>query len=320
MFCTKCGKKIGEGKKFCDACGTPLISDDAILNEVKESSTDSESTVYFTPLSGTDSSRSNDYHVTIGSGDLLSILKSLYTTPNDSSADLEPDTDIDLKTLKPLPLFKFIEQDETINGEEIIQSDLSSGVISQKNTEKSISEPDDKISTDSGSDASASNSIAPDGIFAPLPKVEPLNIGGFVNDDNIHTEEKSEALSGEQNGDPVFDREFMPSADDEKNKTIKTTEPSMDNSESSVRTDEKITAKGWVGILFLMLIPAVNLVFLVFWAFGGCRKQEKIVFSRAALAFVLITAAVTLLLFTVFKGPMYTLLSTLFTFILNLLK
>lgn len=44
-----------------------------------------------------------------------------------------------------------------------------------------------------------------------------------------------------------------------------------------------ITTGGWIGILFLMCIPAVNLFLAIIWACGGCSKQQKTTFARGAL-------------------------------------
>ena len=51
---------------------------------------------------------------------------------------------------------------------------------------------------------------------------------------------------------------------------------------------EPITTKGFIGIMFLMLIPLVNLLLLLVWAFGGCRKVNKQNFAKAMLVWMLI--------------------------------
>ena len=52
---------------------------------------------------------------------------------------------------------------------------------------------------------------------------------------------------------------------------------------------EPIYAWGWVGIFLLLGIPIVNLVLLIVWACGGCRKNAKKSFARGTLLMVLIT-------------------------------
>ena len=51
---------------------------------------------------------------------------------------------------------------------------------------------------------------------------------------------------------------------------------------------EPISTKGFIGIMFLMLIPLVNLLLLLVWAFGGCRKVNKQNFAKAMLVWMLI--------------------------------
>ena len=53
---------------------------------------------------------------------------------------------------------------------------------------------------------------------------------------------------------------------------------------------EPVYAWGWVGIFLLLGIPIVNLVLLIVWACGGCRKNVKKSFARGSLLMVLITA------------------------------
>lgn len=51
---------------------------------------------------------------------------------------------------------------------------------------------------------------------------------------------------------------------------------------------EPVSTKGFIGIMFLMLIPLVNLLLLLVWAFGGCRKVNKQNFAKAMLVWMLI--------------------------------
>jgi hypothetical protein len=49
-----------------------------------------------------------------------------------------------------------------------------------------------------------------------------------------------------------------------------------------------VTTGGFVGIFMLMLVPLVNLMALIIWALGGCKKIMKQNFARAALLMLLI--------------------------------
>ncbi len=48
-----------------------------------------------------------------------------------------------------------------------------------------------------------------------------------------------------------------------------------------------VTTGGFVGILMLMLVPLVNLMALIIWAMGGCKKIMKQNFARAVLLMTL---------------------------------
>lgn len=57
--------------------------------------------------------------------------------------------------------------------------------------------------------------------------------------------------------------------------------------------EKSMTAGEWLGTILLLLLPGVNLVLLIIWAMGGCKKKQKILFARALLIIfiVLIFAA-----------------------------
>lgn len=58
---------------------------------------------------------------------------------------------------------------------------------------------------------------------------------------------------------------------------------------------EPITTKGFIGIIFLMLLPLINLILLLAWAFGGCRKVNKQNFAKAILVWMLIGIGFTII-------------------------
>lgn len=51
-----------------------------------------------------------------------------------------------------------------------------------------------------------------------------------------------------------------------------------------------ISSKGFFGIFLLMLMPGINLLALILWAFGGCKKLQKKNFARAFLLFAALCA------------------------------
>ncbi len=52
--------------------------------------------------------------------------------------------------------------------------------------------------------------------------------------------------------------------------------------------EEPISTGGYIGIFLLMMIPLVNLICLIVWACGGCKKVNKRNLSRAMLVLMLI--------------------------------
>lgn len=63
-----------------------------------------------------------------------------------------------------------------------------------------------------------------------------------------------------------------------------------------------VSTGGFIGIFLLMLIPVVNLVLLIVWACGGCRKVNQANLARAMLVLMLIGMVLTLVLGIVFWG------------------
>ncbi|MDD3192552.1 MAG: zinc ribbon domain-containing protein [Oscillospiraceae bacterium] len=58
---------------------------------------------------------------------------------------------------------------------------------------------------------------------------------------------------------------------------------------------------GWIGIMLLMVVPVVNLILLIIWACGGCKKITKRGFARAILIFMAISLVVGLVVGLVFR-------------------
>ena len=56
--------------------------------------------------------------------------------------------------------------------------------------------------------------------------------------------------------------------------------------------------------MLLMMLPLVNLILLLVWACGGCRKVNKTNFARALLIMMLISAAISGIIFLIF-GSMF---------------
>ncbi|WP_294612641.1 zinc ribbon domain-containing protein [uncultured Bacteroides sp.] len=63
--------------------------------------------------------------------------------------------------------------------------------------------------------------------------------------------------------------------------------------------EEPISTGGYIGIMFLMMLPFINLILLIIWACGGCKKVNKRNFARAMLVWMVIASLLGGLLFLV---------------------
>ena len=59
--------------------------------------------------------------------------------------------------------------------------------------------------------------------------------------------------------------------------------------------NQKMTFGQWLGTLLLLLIPCVNIILLLVWAFGNGPYKARQNFARAYLIFVAITYAISLI-------------------------
>lgn len=75
--------------------------------------------------------------------------------------------------------------------------------------------------------------------------------------------------------------------------------PSTKQPHASVYKEEPISTKSYVGIMFLLIIPVLNLLLLIIWACGGCRKKNKRNFARAALLWFVIGSILSILIILV---------------------
>lgn len=64
----------------------------------------------------------------------------------------------------------------------------------------------------------------------------------------------------------------------------------------TVRQEEPISTGEYIGIFLLMIVPLVNLICLLIWACGGCKKVNKRNLARAMLVLILIVTVLTGLL------------------------
>ena len=73
-------------------------------------------------------------------------------------------------------------------------------------------------------------------------------------------------------------------------------------------TEEPVSTGGYIGIFFLMMIPVVNILCLIIWACGGCKKRNQTNLARATLVWMLIStllSGVIMLIVWLFFGELY---------------
>lgn len=58
---------------------------------------------------------------------------------------------------------------------------------------------------------------------------------------------------------------------------------------SATYQEEPISTGSYIGIMFLLMIPLLNIIFIVIWACGLCRKQNLRNLARATLVWMLIS-------------------------------
>jgi len=67
---------------------------------------------------------------------------------------------------------------------------------------------------------------------------------------------------------------------------------------------EPIGTRGYIGIWLLLMIPAINLLLLIVWACGGCRKINKRNFARAMLVIGAVSLVLGVILAFVFRNAL----------------
>lgn len=68
---------------------------------------------------------------------------------------------------------------------------------------------------------------------------------------------------------------------------------------AAVYTEEPISTGGYVGIFLLLMLPVINIICLIIWACGGCRKVNKRNMARAMLIWMIIGAVLSGILFLI---------------------
>ena len=67
---------------------------------------------------------------------------------------------------------------------------------------------------------------------------------------------------------------------------------------------ETVSIGEWIGSMFLMMIPVVNFILMLVWAFGGCKKSKSN-FFKANLILVLIGVVIGVLIGVFFGAALF---------------
>lgn len=67
---------------------------------------------------------------------------------------------------------------------------------------------------------------------------------------------------------------------------------------------QPISTGGYIGIWLLMMLPAINLLLLIVWACGGCRKINKRNYARSMLVISAIFLVLGVILTIIFKNAL----------------
>ncbi len=65
---------------------------------------------------------------------------------------------------------------------------------------------------------------------------------------------------------------------------------------------------GWLGIMLLMLIPIVNIILIIVWACGGCKRVTQRSFARASLIFMAVAIVLSMAIGVVAKKAIDTII------------
>ncbi|NLC40514.1 MAG: zinc ribbon domain-containing protein, partial [Clostridiaceae bacterium] len=69
--------------------------------------------------------------------------------------------------------------------------------------------------------------------------------------------------------------------------------------------DPPLSVGQYIGMFLLMMIPVVNLVLLLVWAFGGSVNRNKKNYAKATLLLMLISTVVIIILVMIFGFALF---------------
>ncbi len=308
MICSKCGGIIGDGLSECKACGARVELSDKALDQVIVKELDSGSLVYFRPsktdIESLDVSELSELY---SSNEILSALKSLYIEPSDEERPLgDPDTRYeepeDESSDEKIRLYSSERDIDFSDDEDTSDRDAKSRKLIFKYVTSARTKTFDgntglpEKTEPSGKKSPGDSGVSPVA-FSPDGNAR---LGKESETRDLECEPTMSDIPSDEEDCPEFDLEFKPTLYNGDYKDGDGAAVSGREGCAS-RGDDSISAPGWMGIFLLLLIPGINLLLLIIWAFGGCRKKQKTSFARGILFLLIIAAIIGALFTTVFK-------------------
>ncbi len=321
MICSKCGGIIGDGLSVCKNCGERIELYGKALDQVVVKELDSGSLMYFRPskndIESLDVSELSELY---SSNEILSALKSLYTehlTEDKASDDPKEKLGGSKPEQRPEEKIRLYSPERGIDF-----SDEDEGAEKDNNSRKLIFKyvTSAKTRTFVGEEDTTKDAEPAAGAFSDKAEASGVPETGAgteqnakaIQENNIRASEGAPAANGvpsDEDEPPEFDLEFKPTVYNGDYRDAERPE-AYANGRYEPRGDESISSLGWMGIIVLLLIPGLNILLLIIWALGGCRKKQKSFFARGVLFIFLIAAFTGVMFATVFRDYLPPVLDT----------
>lgn len=257
-YCTKCGARISSKYSFCGNCGASLSDglSPEILSSVMVNELESGDVVYYRPPPPLTA------QTTLSRSDRM-------LNKEDESIDGEIQTDAILPVVD-IPLYKLQEEATPVTQAQELSKSPATDI---------------------------------DGLFSPLLLMDEFSFPE-TDPESEQYDAKAQGSPSDASEEAITSLEMLFSQDSRQDlpnsQPVSETEPDNELDEHvrrfindeplSVPKSESISLMGWVGIIFLLMIPAVNLLLIIIWALGGCRKKQKARFARALLIAIVVIA------------------------------
>lgn len=259
-FCTNCGEKLLGNALFCTNCGAPVGGKTPVSEPIEKKAEEQPEDSFGGEMPDMEAA----------------VLESAEVFGPDREAQTEPVTEV--------------PEAETTNPSEIVPEKLSetetanpSGIVTEKSSETEMKNPSEVITgklpetgTEVPWETATEKSVQKPAEDTYVRQERPADIEAAPEPRQTHTAPRREPVH-------TIPEPVIP--DPARNLTDQPFEPAYAPLSPAV---EPITTGGFVGIFLLLSVPVLNLILLIIWACGGCRKVNKRNFARAVLIILLV--------------------------------